>query len=646
MIPWGDDLPLARRPIATYGLAIATVLLLLFLAPQSGFAGLGRVYGFAPAGSDLWRFLSAILLSGTALHMAFGLLFLVSMGRLVEDTVGRPAFVLYYLMGGAFTFGFYFAVYPDSAHPILGAPGAVGAILAAYLVLFPKGNVRFIYWAWYWRGSVFVPAWLCVALWFGVEFLVGYRDFVAGGPYPIAGWAFAGGCAAGALIALPLRLIAARLAPAFVESEDAHVHMPAVVQQQAQAQWRAESSGSGEILQDAAGAWAARINDRLTEGNAGGALRLFERHTGTHSMNAIEPATRYWLTEACLAKGRYWRAATLLESLLAGGCPPPLATRAHALLAALYGEHPYFHESAMPHLEAAQADIPAGTPAADLLLEVARRVEAAREHDLTMSQRDRLCLMRETQESYRIVEAAPLVAQATGRSVKEVMRDLRNNPGILAWKVPRQRALDLAAALGHAGIHVGLVPLMALRGHGKTEPVEHVSVQGPGLEFGLAGETLQVPWGNLALVTGGFLMLTTEQQQRVYEEARDAALQSGDAMGSFDSMVRELRHLTLVDFWLREPRRHLRVREHPLRLPEAQLQAVVSAILRAAPDLPKNSGLNAVASGVVPADCLFDGRDYFTYYGTWQLQLQDWDALPAVSDSLLHNLTAALSSSL
>lgn len=643
MIPWGDDTPLERQPVVTYALAATSILLVPILGVRSGFGQVMETYGFAPGALEPLRAVSALFLSGSFLHALFGLVFLLGVGRVVEDTVGRVAFLLYYVMGGVFTFGMYYALHPNSPEPIPGAVGAIGAILAGYLVLFPRGTIRVAYWGWFWRGSIFLPAWGCIALWFAVEFLVGYRGQSGIERFPFAQWAHVGGFAAGALIALPLRVIAARLAPAFDRDLSTGVHVPAIVQQQQHVRWRAESSTSGELLDDRRSAWAEKIDRELQGGTPTRALRLFERHTDAHSTGALEPGTRYKLAEACLGRGRYWRAVTLLESLLSGGaCPSALVNRVHALLAALHGEHPYFHETAIPHLDVALAALPTGSTAHDLLRQVQKRVEAARHRNFTAGEHDRFCLLRESHDSYRIVEAAPLIAKATGRDTREIMRDLRNNPGILAWKQPRQPALDLAATLGHAGIRVAVVPLPALRGYGKTEPVEYVAVKSVGIEIHHAGGTTVAAWDNLALVTGGFLMLTNRQQQRVYEETRDAALQGGDAFQSFDSMVRELRHLTLMDFWLKEPLRHLRVREHPLRMPEAQLQSVASAILRAAPNVPRNAGLDAIATGVVPADCIFDSRDYFTYYGTWQLYLRQWDDLPAVSDSLIQNLVTEL----
>lgn len=645
MLPVGDDAPLDRRPVITYALIAANAAVFLVLWAQSGAGDLLASYGLVPSELDPLTLGTALLLNASVWQLAVNAGVLYVIGKSVENAVGRPAYLLYYLLGSAVALLAYVAIHPSSTVPLVAANGAVAGILVGYLVFFPRAQIRFLYWAWYWRGSFYLPAWTVVAAWFALQVGASLAGGRASGAL-LANWVLAGGVVAGLAVAVPLRRMAAGLVEQYDQAERADVSLPTLVQQEARVRQRepeADAAVAGTPLDPALAQWAARIEAELAAHHLTGAIRLYERRGGAlHAAEQLTPRTRYALAEACLARGHYWRAATLLETLVGPGTPPKVQTHAHALLAALYGEHPYFHESATPHLERAMADLPQNAPARQFLHEVERKIGAARAANLTVRDTDRFCLLRQTAEAYRIADAARIVAAGTDRDLREVMRDLRNNRGIVAWKLSRKRAFDLAAALGNAGIQVGVVPLSALQGYDKVEKCLHVSVKPHGLTLQLEDETLEVEWDDVTLVCGGYLVLTSEQQRTLYDEAHRAALESGDAVASFESMARELRHLTLVDLWLTEPRRHLRVREHPLRMPEAQLQAVVASILRTAPGVPRNDGLGAVGGGVVPPDCMFDGRDDFTYYGLWHVQLQQWDELGEVTDSLIQNLTEAL----
>ena len=638
MIPIGDDAPLARTPVVTYALLATNAAAFAYFAMQ---AGLNRVladYGFAPATADAAALARGLVLNGGAGALLFNMLFLYLIGRTFEDTLGRPAFLLYYVVGGVTALGLYVLVHPFGRLPVDGVTGAVAAVLVGYLVLFPRGHIRFRYWA----GNFYLPTWFCVALWFAGALIISFLRSRGATTPTLGQWVYGGGVVAGLGMAVPIRGMAGRMTTFFEETGADDLRLPHMVQQHEQARRRADSGASGELTADATGQWAAQIEHDLLAGHHTQAIRTFERRAALHSMDRLAPRARYGLADACLDKGRYWRAATLLEGLVTGAVPPNIKTSASTLLAALYGEHPYFHESAAPHLAFALENLPPGAPARKYLHEIKRKVKAARAKDLEVRPDDRFCVVRQTAEAYSISTAAPIVAMVAKRDISNVMRDLRNNRGILEWKLSRRRAFDLAAALSHAGVHVGLVPLSALQGYEKVQRLDYIGVKPDGVELHFNDESLAVPWDNLALVSGGYLVLTTDQQRQLYDESHKAALESGDAVASFDSMMRELRHLTLVDFWLREPKRHFRVREHPLRMPEAQLQSVISAMLRYAPNVPRNDGLSAAAGGVVSADCLFDHRDDFTYYGVWHVQLQQWDQLAPVSDSLIYNLRMAL----
>ncbi|MDB5712737.1 MAG: rhomboid family intrarane serine protease [Sphingomonadales bacterium] len=170
-----------------------------WIAEQAGFIPLrftGNTTGFVvPAWLTPW---SATLVHGDALHITFNLIMLVYCGRAVEQVLGAWALATLYIVGAAAAAAAQFLVDPTSAVPMIGASGAISAVLAVYALLFSRNEVRAI-------GPI--PAhwvralWLAVA-WTGVQWLLSFATSKGG--YQIATAAHVGGFLVGLALARPL----------------------------------------------------------------------------------------------------------------------------------------------------------------------------------------------------------------------------------------------------------------------------------------------------------------------------------------------------------------------------------------------------------------------------------------------------------
>jgi membrane associated rhomboid family serine protease len=86
--------------------------------------------------------LTSMFLHGGLMHLGGNMLFLWVFGNNVEDHLGAVKFVAFYLIGGfAATFA-HIALNLDSTIPVVGASGAIAAVMGAYLVWFPEAPVR------------------------------------------------------------------------------------------------------------------------------------------------------------------------------------------------------------------------------------------------------------------------------------------------------------------------------------------------------------------------------------------------------------------------------------------------------------------------------------------------------------------------
>jgi membrane associated rhomboid family serine protease len=85
---------------------------------------------------------TSMFLHGGLLHLGFNMLFLWVFGNNVEDHFGHVRFLAFYLLGGVVATAGFVASQPDGTVPLVGASGAVAAVMGAYLVWFPKAPIR------------------------------------------------------------------------------------------------------------------------------------------------------------------------------------------------------------------------------------------------------------------------------------------------------------------------------------------------------------------------------------------------------------------------------------------------------------------------------------------------------------------------
>lgn len=87
---------------------------------------------------DLYRFVSYAFIHLGWLHLLVNMATLHLLGNAVNQRLGQVGYLAFYLAGAVFS-GIGFIVTGGSA--VVGASGAVGAVMAAYLVLLPRANI-------------------------------------------------------------------------------------------------------------------------------------------------------------------------------------------------------------------------------------------------------------------------------------------------------------------------------------------------------------------------------------------------------------------------------------------------------------------------------------------------------------------------
>ena len=217
MIPIRDENPTRRTPHLTWLLIAINVGVFLFEISlgETGFAEFTSRYGLVPAtitGGDLGIArpldgsmgslitpLSSMFLHGGWLHLIGNMWFLYIFGDNVEDTLGKARFLLFYLAGGFGAALMQVIVDPSSALPMVGASGAISAVLAGYVRLHPHARILTLVPIFIFIQFIELPAYIFIFIWFGLQLLSGMSGLMQGadGGGGVAWWAHIGGFVVG-----------------------------------------------------------------------------------------------------------------------------------------------------------------------------------------------------------------------------------------------------------------------------------------------------------------------------------------------------------------------------------------------------------------------------------------------------------------
>lgn len=183
------------RPPATYAL-IGCCCLVFVLGPACGLLpsyGTGRTleevraawldrWGVVPRtlldggfGRPLLTPLTALFLHGNWLHLLGNLLFLFVFGGAVEQRMGAARFTLFYLGTGYAAMFCYAMAHPDSPETLVGASGAISAVLGAFLYLHPRAKVTSVFPFLFFLPLRF-PAWVVLLFWLTLQWLAARQD--------------------------------------------------------------------------------------------------------------------------------------------------------------------------------------------------------------------------------------------------------------------------------------------------------------------------------------------------------------------------------------------------------------------------------------------------------------------------------------
>lgn len=229
MLPIRDDNPTRLTPFVTWSIIAICAYVFFVVQPQTDVENAEFMYAQATipceittgdpltiteissgdcqreAGSEVFpeksvvlSLLAAIFMHGSIGHLIGNLWVLFIFGNNIEDEMGHVPYIAFYVIGGVAASLSHVLFNPGSTIPVVGASGAIAAVMGAYLVLHPKARVTSIIpplFFWPFR----VPAFVFLGIWFITQF--GFADTDTN----IAWEAHVGGFVVGVAVALWMR---------------------------------------------------------------------------------------------------------------------------------------------------------------------------------------------------------------------------------------------------------------------------------------------------------------------------------------------------------------------------------------------------------------------------------------------------------
>lgn len=147
-------------------------------------------YGFKPAlflqdpTGQWFTLFSSMFMHGGLLHLLGNLWFLWVFGDNIEDRLGHSGFLVFYVLGGAVAALAHGLIDGPTEIPMVGASGAISAVLGAYIVLYPKALILSLL-GWI---PLPIPAIIYLGYWAFIQFAQSFA-----GVEGIAFWAHIGG---------------------------------------------------------------------------------------------------------------------------------------------------------------------------------------------------------------------------------------------------------------------------------------------------------------------------------------------------------------------------------------------------------------------------------------------------------------------
>ena len=186
--------PLAQNAMLELGGVIPGQLAPIFDRPLTGWADY-----------QMLTLVSALFIHASWLHLLGNMAYLWVFGLPLERRLGGLATALVFVLGGALSNLFVVMRLPELTSPIVGASGAISAVVGAYLGMFPSRRIGMLLPLGLYLQFARVPALLVIGSWFTLQLVYTVLGPITG---IVAWWTHMAGFTLGLIFALMVRAAA------------------------------------------------------------------------------------------------------------------------------------------------------------------------------------------------------------------------------------------------------------------------------------------------------------------------------------------------------------------------------------------------------------------------------------------------------
>ncbi|MDP6157620.1 MAG: rhomboid family intramembrane serine protease [Phycisphaerales bacterium] len=360
----GTDLPRDRRPVVTETLIVLMMLAYLAVLVVGALdqqAAERLISGLALSARDFhwWQVITYQfthdnpLMGGTEhplwrlLHLGFNMMGLWVFGSAIESRMGRVGFAIFVLMGGIVAGLAHIAT---SQNPVIGASGAVCALVGGFLILFPRCRIRVLvifFLITFWMA----PALLIISIWVALDLIgwVGLGDSGTAYAAHIGGYLWGLGTAL-ALLPTPVFKRDGTDAVALLK----HRHRRQVLSQVTAGPRPATAPREATV--EPAAAFVSAVRGHIAQGNLDSATSLWCRLATEHEAAVLPEKDQLTLANHLQATGKRFESADAYRRYLERYSKSPSAGEVRLLLGLLLVRFLGQGAEAIPLLEQAKRD--------------------------------------------------------------------------------------------------------------------------------------------------------------------------------------------------------------------------------------------------------------------------------------------------
>ena len=185
--PFADENPTEKKPIISWLIIFTCSSIFLnqifdpiYITEQT-FLSFGMIpailFGYSELSGPLkiippsLSILTSMFLHGGWMHIIGNMTYLYIFGDNIEERLGKLKFIIFYLVTGIFAALTQAIIDPTSTIPMIGASGAIAGILGGYLVLYPKANIKVLFWFIIFVKVIKIRAFIVLGGWIIIQFI-------------------------------------------------------------------------------------------------------------------------------------------------------------------------------------------------------------------------------------------------------------------------------------------------------------------------------------------------------------------------------------------------------------------------------------------------------------------------------------------